>query len=186
MSGQLKPNDEFDAVRMVVEILKDLKADEQARVVRWAQEKLGFVGGAQTAVPGVAIPGTAIPGISGETPVIRTTDISSFIRAKNPTNDVHFATAVAYFYAFEAPAERRAPEIDAAALQEATRLSGRPRLQRPITTLHNAVARGYLDKGTTRGLFAINTVGENLVAMSLPAGAIAANSPKRSRSARKK
>jgi hypothetical protein len=31
-----------------------------------------------------------------------------------------------------------------------------------------AAKRGYLDKGSERGAFKINTVGENLVAMSLP------------------
>jgi hypothetical protein len=185
MSGPLKPSDEFDAVRMVVEILKDFKSDEQSRIIRWAQEKLGFVGGAHTAVPGFATPGMAIPGVGGPANRVGGKDISSFMQAKNPTNDVHFATAVAYFYAFDAPEVNRKLEISASDLQDATRLCGRARLQRPITTLHNAVARGYLDKGSTRGTFKINTVGENLVAMSLPTGPVSADAP-RSRPARKK
>jgi negative modulator of initiation of replication len=38
------PHDEFDAARIVVEVLKALPADEQARAIRWAQEKLGVIG----------------------------------------------------------------------------------------------------------------------------------------------
>src|SRR6476661_2945935 len=68
----------------------------------------------------------------------------------------------ASYHAFEA-AEHKL-EISPSDLLEAARLSGRFRLKRPITTLHNAVRRGYLDKGGGRGSFRINTVGENLVA----------------------
>jgi hypothetical protein len=195
MSGPLKPSDEYDAVRMVVEILKDFKSDEQERIIRWAQEKLGFAGGPNTAVPGYAIPGMAIPGVGGPGMTMPgvggaaargASDISSFMQAKNPSNDVQFATAVAYFYAFDAPEATKKPEIGAADLKEATRLTSRPRIPRPINTLHNAVARGYLDKGSARGTFKINTVGENLVAMSLPTTSVAATAPRRTRPARKK
>jgi hypothetical protein len=37
-----------------------------------------------------------------------------------------------------------------------------------LKTLHNAKQSGLLDSGTEAGKFAINTVGENLVAMTLP------------------
>lgn len=41
---QPPPHDEFDAARMVVEVLKTLPPDEQARAIRYAQEKLGVIG----------------------------------------------------------------------------------------------------------------------------------------------
>jgi hypothetical protein len=53
-------------------------------------------------------------------------------------------------------------------LQEATRKSGRERLKRPDQTLRNAHMLGLLDKGDEPGTFCVNTVGENLVAMTLP------------------
>jgi hypothetical protein len=164
----LKPADEFDAVRMVVEVLKALKHDEQVRVLRWAQEKVGIVG-----VPTPGPPGTP-PGAPAPTG-----DIRSFIEGKNPASDVQFAAAVAYYYAFVAP--NRAPEINATSLQEATRLANRERLVSPSDTLHNALKRGYLDKGSGKGSFRINTVGENLVAMSLPTSGGAVPRPVRSK-----
>jgi len=103
-----------------------------------------------------------------------------------PSNDVQFATAVAYYYAFEAPEGSRQPEIDSNTLKEATRLTSRTRLQSPINTLHNAVKRGYLDKGTNKGLFTINTVGENLVAMSLPTGPTPRKPKRAKKAARRK
>jgi len=45
---------------------------------------------------------------------------------------------------------------------------GRARLENPGQTLRNAHHGGLLDRGEGRGLYVINTVGENLVAMTLP------------------
>jgi hypothetical protein len=158
MSVIPQPADEFDAVRIVVEVLKNLKSDEQARVIRWAQEKLGVV-----APP--------LPTSSGGAEALHrqgASDIATFIQGKKPANDVQFAAVVAYYYAFEASEASRKLEVSADDLKEATRLANTERLVKPIMTLHNAVNRGYLDKGSERGRFKINTVGENLVAMSLP------------------
>jgi len=44
-----QPNDEFDAARIVVDVLKSLRPDEQARAIRWAQEKLGVIGSSSLA-----------------------------------------------------------------------------------------------------------------------------------------
>jgi hypothetical protein len=95
------------------------------------------------------------------------TDIKSFIAAKSPKSDNQFAAAVAYFYRFEAPPAERRDSINGDALQEAARLAGRKRLANPRVTLNNAKAAGYLD-GASPGEFTINSVGENLVAMTLP------------------
>jgi hypothetical protein len=175
----LKPTDEFDAARMIVEVLKDLKPDEQARVFRWAQEKLGMVG---------ISPRPAAISFSGDPPIVRVSesgDIRSFIQSKNPTNDVQFAAAVAYYYAFEAPPDGKKTEIGSKDLQEAARLAQRARLTEPAVTLNNAIKRGYLDRGSARGMFRLNTVGENLVAMGLPTSG-SSGSTRRTRSTRKK
>jgi negative modulator of initiation of replication len=43
MNTSQPPRDEFDAARIVVDVLRTLQPDEQARAIRWAQEKLGVI-----------------------------------------------------------------------------------------------------------------------------------------------
>ena len=76
-------------------------------------------------------------------------------------------TAIAHYFKFDAPLDKRRQSIDAGFVQEATRLADWDRLPDPLSTLNNAVTKGYLDRAA-RGEFTINTVGENLVARSLP------------------
>lgn len=95
-------------------------------------------------------------------------DIKQFVLNKNPKSDVHFATVVAYFYKFEASADQKKEEIKSDNLLEACRLVNRKRPPSAPNTLHNALNIGLLDKGSERGTFKINSVGENLVAMALP------------------
>lgn len=182
MVGTSPAPDDLEAVRTVVDALKPFSSEDQKRILRWAQEKLGL----ESAGPSFA--STASPGATpgAETPVAAagTRDIRSFIQEKRPGSDVQLATAVAYYFAFEAPQAARKNEVSAADLQEAARLSARPRLHNPGKTLNNASILGYLDKGSARGSFRINTVGENLVAMAMPEGA-AGDATLRKRSGRK-
>ena len=90
---------------------------------------------------------------------------------------MQFAATVAYFFAFEAPEAEQKKSITAADLMDACRKVGRDRLQNPGQTLRNACHNGLLDKAEDRGAYKINTVGENLVAVTLPSGA--ADQPKR-------
>ncbi len=168
MAAPASSPDDLEAVRAVVDALKAFPAEEQRRILRWAQEKLGLsTGPSPAAVATVAAtPVEAGAAISTSTP--RPRDIRAFLQEKGPSSDNQFAAAVAYYFAFEAPESEKKSEITASDLQHATRLSGRERLKRPIYTLHNASKRGYLDKGRARGSFRINTVGENLVAMAMP------------------
>lgn len=46
-----RPPDEFDAARLVVDVLKPLQPDERIRAIRWAQEKLGVLSPAATDAP---------------------------------------------------------------------------------------------------------------------------------------
>jgi hypothetical protein len=108
-----------------------------------------------------------LAGAAQLTPLGSGIDIKSFVAAKDPKSDNQFAATVAYYYRFEAPENQRADSITAETLQEATRLSGRNRLGDPGKTLRNAKDQGYLD-AADRGAFKINSVGENLVAMTLP------------------
>ena len=105
-------------------------------------------------------------------------DIKSFVDQKNPQTDIHLATTIAYFYRFEAPEKDRREEVDADFIRDACRLAGRPgQLVKPAKTLNNAHASGLLDRNSP-GRFSINTVGENLVGMSLPIKSAGKKAPK--------
>jgi hypothetical protein len=167
--------DDFEAAKKVFDELKDLTTERQERVLRWVSETLGVKSFATTALPGsapvqVAIsPTAANPTGSMPRPSGGGRDIRTFVAEKAPSSDNQFAAVVAYYYRFEAPPEQRHNSISGADLQEAARLAGRKRLANPRQALQNARALGYLDN-PARGEFSINTVGENLVAMTLPGG----------------
>ncbi len=160
--------DDLEAVRTVVASIQPFEPADQERILRWAREKLGLVAaGASDKAPSTISGGNElqrsnIPG--------KQTDIKTFIDLKKPQTDIQFTAAVAYYYRFEAPEPQRKASIIAADLQDACRQTGRERLKRPDQTLVNAHNQGYLDKGGERGTYVVNTVGENLVAMTLPEG----------------
>src|SRR5690606_21683225 len=108
--------------------------ERQLRILRWVAESLGVplvgaaansaqIGGVQNISPVPPMGGATIGGLS--------TDIKSFIAAKAPKSDQQFASAVAYFYRFEAPPAERRDSINGDVLQEAARLAGRKRLSNP-------------------------------------------------------
>jgi len=160
--------DDLDAVRKIVEALGGFEPNDQERILRWAREKVGLatqqhpVGTRQAPATGEPTETTA----RGPTP--RSLDVKSFVEGKNPSSDTQFAATVAYYYRFEGPEHLRKDSVTADDLQEACRLVGRPRLKRPDQTLIDARKQGFLDR-EDRGSYTINTVGENLVAMALPA-----------------
>lgn len=179
-----KVADDFEAVRTVVATLEPFDPKDQERILRWAREKLGLAATAPAAGTGnegkiePAPRDGAMPPAPG-----KATDIRSFIDNKRPQSDSQFAAAVAYYYRFEAPEPQRKDAISSADLQEACRQTGRERLKSPAQTLVNSHHQGYLDKGTERGAYVVNTVGENLVAMALPEGVRAgASASRKSRS----
>jgi hypothetical protein len=169
--------DDFDIAKAVFDKLKDVPLERKKRILSWVAESLGVSIPAPTPayhqhVPtATTSPGTAISAQPGSS-----TDIKSFVAAKAPKSDRQFAATVAYYYRFEAPAEQRRTTITSDILQEAARLAGRSRFAKPIATLNNAKNSGYLDSGA-RGEFSINSVGENLVAMTLPGGGDVGRTP---------
>jgi len=189
MSGT-KPDD-LAAVRTIVDTLNDFSTDEQQRILRWTMEKLGLTFTSPATYPGgrtsFAAPGAAVAASTqAPSPVSVTMDIKRFIDAKKPRNDVQYAAAIAYYYRFEAPPVEKKDAITSEDLQTATRLSGRDRFASPLQTLSNAHKLGLLDRGQERGTFVINTVGENLVAMTLPDGAPAKKAAKKKAKTAKK
>ena len=169
-----KPDD-LEAVRTIAAALSGFSPEEQERILRWAREKIGLAL-ATRMLPETRISQLTLPAVPARTPELPDSprlptsgkDLKTFVTAKNPRSDAQFAATVAYFHRFEAPPDQRRNEIDATALQDACRLAGRKRLKSPLMTLNNAKNVGLLDSGSERGRFTINTVGENLVAMTLP------------------
>lgn len=164
---------DFDAAKAVTDQLQGMDKERQERILRWVAESLGLSAS-------VAADASRSASDSSQTAHSqsdrhsqkrneKTTDIKSFVESKKPKSDVQFAAVVAYYYSFEAAAESRKNAIDAQVLQDAARLAGRRRPPKPRMTLTNAKNLGYLDS-PERGLFSINSVGENLVAMTLPGG----------------
>ena len=164
-----KPPDDFDAVRRIVDTLKDFDPKDQERIIRWAREKLGLPPVPDSIVTHIpsAPAGDRQQKLGAQAGTERLRDIRSFIAAKAPQSDTQFAAAVAYYYRFEASETEQKPAITPSDVQEATRKVGRDRLKSPAQTLVNAHNQGYFDK-VDRGHYTLNTVGENLVAMALP------------------
>lgn len=169
------PESDFDAAKAVADQLKGMDKERQQRVLRWVAESLNL--NLSTALTteqraresdvSATARMTQHPHEQTHHRQQRSPDIKSFVDSKQPKSDVQFAAVVAYYYRFEASAESRKDSIDAQTVQEAARLAGRRRPPKPLMTLNNAKNLGYLDS-SERGQFRINSVGENLVAMTLP------------------
>lgn len=158
---------DFEIASAVASLLKDLEKEKQTRILRWVAESIGVVIAADARTSEDVKLRDSGAGLNLNSPPGSSTDIKSFVALKDPKSDNQFAATVAYYYRFEAPANLRSDSISSEALQEATRLAGRNRLGDPGKTLRNAKDQGYLDLAE-RGSYKINTVGENLVAMTLP------------------
>ncbi len=180
------PNDDLETVRTVVDAIKDFKLDEQQRIFRWAAEKLGLPEPFASSVhaqppPSPGAPPGVAPSPTPAMPPSGSKDIKTFIAEKDPKKEVHFAAAVAYYYRFEAPPAERKEAINKDDLQEATRRAGTPRFSNPSNTLNNAHRMGLLDQGLEKATFTINSVGENLVAMTLPGSGNTLPRPKKAK-----
>src|SRR5579859_542405 len=170
-----KKTDDLEAVRTVTAALGDFSPEEQERIIRWAREKLGLalapgnLPDMRTPQPSSSTAPQQASETTGPTQMLEPAmDLKTFVNGKSPKSDVQFAATIAYFYRFEGPPEQRRNEIDGVTLQDACRLAGRKRFKNARVTLNNAKNLGLLDSGSEAGKFAINTVGENLVAMTLP------------------
>jgi hypothetical protein len=165
-----KPKDDLDAVRIVVQTLESFDKDERERIFRWAAEKLGMpLASRQSTSSVTALHQPHRKEVTGHAAPPQT-DLKSFVAEKDPKSDVHFAATVAYYYQFEAPQDQRKDAISRDDLVQAVRVVNRDRLRNPGQTLNNAYHLGLFDKTGERGVYGLNTVGENLVAVILPDG----------------
>lgn len=166
MTQQDDVTNELDAAKAIVETLKSLEKPQQERALRFASETLGLQLPTAHVAPNVPPPAghLAAPALAPPT-LERGLNIKQFSEAKAPKSDNQFAAVVAYYYRFEAPPEQRRDTINADVLANAARLVVRTRPGK--FTLVNAKNQGYLDP-VGDGEYRISTVGENLVAITLP------------------
>lgn len=185
MAGEVEADD-FDIAKAIFDKLKDIPPERKKRILGWVSESLGVVVAPAAPAPSPHFPTPApAPGFPPPAPTPPGgTDIKTFVAAKAPKSDNQFAATVAYFYRFEAPPSARKNVITGDDLQEGARLAGRTRLSDPRKTLNNAKAAGYLDSSAA-GEFSINSVGENLVAMTLPGAAASTGNGRRAKAAKK-
>jgi hypothetical protein len=160
---------EFDAAKAIVDALKGLDKQQQERAIRFASESAGLQGLASrsTEIPASGSSATITPDKTLASTPNRQVDIRRFVESKSPKTDQQFAAVVGYFYQFEAPIDQRKTAISAADLNTAARLVGRKRPANAAYTLANAKNAGYFDPAG-KGMVRINSVGENLVAITLP------------------
>jgi hypothetical protein len=172
------------AAQKIVEELTGLPREQQQLAIRFALETLGLQA---SPAPLVATPhaqpqqpAPLHPASSAD----HSTDIRAFTAMKSPNSEQQFTAVVAYFYQFEARPEDRRETINAETMKEAARLAGRAQVSRWNMTLTNAKNAGYLD-AVGSGNFKLSSVGENLVAITLPGNAGAAGGTTRKRTAKK-
>jgi hypothetical protein len=162
--------DDLEAVRAVVAALDEFDTDDQERILRWAREKLSLPAASTPQSPNptltpqpIATPATA----PSPTPSAGPRDLRTFYAEKQPKSDIQFVATVAYFYRFEAPQGQRKDGITKDDLINASRLVNRRRPPSAGQTLRNALNAGLLDR-LAEGVYGINSVGENFVAVTLP------------------
>ena len=144
-------------------------------IFRWAAESLGLAqpyGTPSATQPPAYVGGIAPPpSPQGKVPVPSSEvpqDIKSFIAAKKPRSDIQFVAAVAYYYQFVAPPSEKKTGLTKEDLRDAFRKVGDRNIPpHPEMTLNNAYQAGLLDR-EDKGTYAINSVGENFVTMTLP------------------
>jgi hypothetical protein len=171
-NNETKPDD-LEAVRSVAAALEKFSRDDQLRILRWAQERLGINAPIATAASlhtlASSTPETPTPAVPAATTPGGVPDIRSFITRKRPSSDVQLAAAIAYYHQFEGPQTARKTIIKSEDLKEAARAIGQGgRFRKPAQTLVNAHQQGLLDRATGGG-YTISNVGENLVAVTLGA-----------------
>jgi negative regulator of replication initiation len=92
------PNDEFDAARIVVDVLRSLQPDEQARAIRWAQEKLEVIASSSPSVTdgGVGLVGTTTGSTSVGHELTAALNDPEFLRLRSAVDKMLHLLGVAY------------------------------------------------------------------------------------------
>ena len=157
----------LDAAQTIVAELQGMTPEDQSLALQFAMQTLRLAPPTAASTPATApahshaLHAHAAAPAPGQPP-----DIKSFTAAKAPKSDQQFAAVAAYYYQFEAPVSERRETVDPDLLKAAGRLSGYGQATDWRATLNNAMRSGYFNRAG-RGEFALSSVGENLVAITL-------------------
>ncbi len=165
----------FDAAKAIVTSLTGLDKQAQQQAIKFASESLGL---------GTVTPPTSSTTVAATPAIIpnqqnsakQPTDIRQFTDSKSPKSDQQFAAVAAYYYRFVAPENERHETINVEELKNAAREAGRRVPSKFV--LNNAKNSGFVNS-VGNGNYKLTTVGENLVAMTLPGNG--SGTPKRIR-----
>ncbi len=159
--------DEIAAISTLIKVLEPLSRDARERVLAFVFSKLRLqVRGSQ--------PFGNAPVVREENADLRggtrAVDIRSLVAEKQPSSAVEMACLVAYYLSHLAPTNERRDVINVSDLERYFKQGGYPLPKVTRFTLTNAKDAGYLDP-VTRGTYKLTTVGYNLAAHRMPAGA---------------
>src|SRR3954464_13854775 len=150
---------ELEAIRVVLGALSPLADDARASVISYVFRKLG--------ISGVAGPRAQPEPIreAVQTAALRSgiVDIRTLKEEKQPSSAREMAVLVAYYLSEEAPVLERKEEISADDIRQYFKQARFKLPASPEMTLVHTRNAGYLDSGSSRGLYKLNAVGYNLI-----------------------
>jgi len=163
--GDIEFESELEAIRVVLGALSPLAEDARASVISYVFRKLGISG-----VPAPRAQPEPIRDVAQTIPLRSgIVDIRSLKEEKQPSSAREMAVLVAYYLSEEAPLLERKEEISADDIRQYFKQAAFKLPASPEMTLVHTRNAGYLDSGSSRGLYKLNAVGYNLIVHSLPA-----------------
>jgi hypothetical protein len=152
------------AAQRIVPVLEGMRPEQQMLALKFVREILGLsASGSETRAT------SPIQGQFAQLGSEPNIDVKSYTENKAPKSDQQFAAVVAYYYQHVAPLEQRRDYVDVTIMADSARLAKRKQAPRWSSTLNNARNSGFLNSAGD-GRYKLSTVGENLVAMTLPSG----------------
>jgi len=167
-------DDELEAIRQLVIALEPLDHDAQQRVIQYVFQRLGLSElpavpeqaiSARSVVPEQVSPIREFPERKGESQFVQ--DVRSFAEQKGPKSIPERVAVVAYYIQELAPESDRKSEIAVSDIDKYFKQANLPLPPTSRRALFDARNAGYVDS-TGHGKYALNPVGYNLVAHSLP------------------
>jgi hypothetical protein len=176
---------EIQAIRTLLQALEPLSARARKSALEYVLKRLEIrldaLGDDSSAGggPSVAPESAREAPISGAapSPVVH---LKVFREQKRPRSDSEMAAIVAYYLAKMAAPGDRKESISKEDIETYFNIAGHPLPKQPQYTLPNAKNAGYF-KLLGKGLYALNPVGQNLVAYNLPRDGAKATSERKSR-----
>ncbi len=171
---------ELKAISLIVDALEQLDPGARARVIQYVFGRLGL-SNLPIATSPLLGPANAPSPMTVTGTATQPTDIRTLKEVKSPRS-VNEMVAVMGFYLGEVarPGERKG-EFGQEDLKRYFKHAGFPLPSSPSMALVHAKNAGYIDQGSSRGLYRLNPVGYNLVAHSLPGSKPRESSPTRAR-----